>query len=50
MSLIGDLRLDIGDDETFVYPTGLIVESGLMVDLRLDIGDDEGVVYPSGNL
>lgn len=51
MSLISDLRLDIGDDLYYSYPTGVpITESGLMIDLRLDIGDDDGVVYPSGLL
>lgn len=59
MSLIEDLRLDIGDDVGVVYASGSgspIVSDeywtsdealNLIVDLRLDIGDDEEINYAS---
>lgn len=56
MSLINDLRLDVGDDSSVVYPTGSVITAQptinacastylLLTDLRLDIGDDADVDF-----
>lgn len=56
MGLIDELRLDIGDDESIIWPASGILPSPTPItnldrttidELRLDIGDDEDVVYSS---
>jgi hypothetical protein len=55
MSLLNDLRVNVGDDEGTIpsgaFPSGSTPVSftpSLLADLRTDVGDDEGVI-PSGS-
>lgn len=48
MGLIDDLRTDIGDDGSVIYPSGVVSNSELetmLRDIRLDIGDDEDITW-----
>lgn len=55
MSLLSDLRLDIGDDNVTPFNSGVTTQvassnSPLLIrHLRLDIGDDISLVVSSGN-
>ena len=56
MSLINDLRLDVGDDGDIEWPTAtgivptptsvVVYDTSFINHLRLDIGDDENVTWP----
>lgn len=49
MSILNDLRIDIGDDDTTVLPIAITGVAGalttqLVTDLRVDVADDDGIV------